>query len=180
MHSIIIKEAKEADVKLIKNLSWQTFFDTFREQNTREDMELFLSENFNTDKVLSEFKDPKNTFVIAYLKNEPIGYAKLSESNNAGKIGDENAIEISRLYAVKEKIGSGVGKALMDSCISIGNKKNKRVIWLGVWEHNQRAINFYRRFGFEKFGETVFMLGKDKQNDWLMKKDLTQTLPLQF
>jgi ribosomal protein S18 acetylase RimI-like enzyme len=41
-----------------------------------------------------------------------------------------------------------------------------------VWEHNQKAIQFYRKWGFEKFGEHFFMVGNDKQNDWLMKKEL--------
>jgi diamine N-acetyltransferase len=176
MQSIVIKTATEKDTLLIKNLSWQTFFDTFHQQNSREDMELFLRNNFNQEAVRVEITNPNNTFLVAYIKREAVGYAKLSESENPEELNGANSIEISRIYSVKEKIGSGVGKTLMEKSFEVARKKDKEVVWLGVWEHNQRAIQFYRRFGFEKFGEHIFMLGNDKQNDWLMKKRLTELL----
>jgi len=176
MLPIVIKTATEKDTSLIKNLSWQTFFDTFHQQNSREDMELFLKSNFNQNAVHAEIADPNNTFLLAYLKKEAVGHAKLSEGENPEGLSGVNAIEISRIYSVKEKIGSGIGKTLMEKSFEVARKKDKEVVWLGVWENNQRAIQFYRRFGFEKFGEHVFMLGNDKQNDWLMKKRLTELL----
>lgn len=172
MQSITIRQANEQDVKLIKNVSWQTFFDTFHPYNTKEDMELFLKTNFNEETVRNEITDKLNTFMVAYIRKQVAGYAKLSQSKNPPELGALKAIEISRIYTVKEKIGSGIGKALMEHCIKIAVEKNKDVIWLGVWEHNQRAIQFYRRWGFEKFEEQLFMLGNNRQNDWLMKKEL--------
>jgi ribosomal protein S18 acetylase RimI-like enzyme len=69
-------------------------------------------------------------------------------------------------------IGKGVGKILMQSCLDVAKEKSKEVVWLGVWEKNQRAIDFYTKWGFEKFGETSFLLGTDVQCDWLMLKIL--------
>jgi ribosomal protein S18 acetylase RimI-like enzyme len=69
-------------------------------------------------------------------------------------------------------IGKGVGKALMEACLDAGRRKGKEWIWLCVWEHNQRAIRFYEKIGFERFGQYVFVLGQDLQNDWCMKKRL--------
>jgi ribosomal protein S18 acetylase RimI-like enzyme len=60
----------------------------------------------------------------------------------------------------------------MQRCIEIARQKNAQVIWLGVWENNQKAISFYTKWRFEKFSEHVFMLGNDAQTDWLMKKIL--------
>ncbi len=172
MQQITFRLANESDVKLIKNISWQTFFDTFHPYNSKEDMELFLKTNFDEETVRNEIRNKQNTFMVAYLKKQVTGYAKLSETGNLPELTALNAIEVSRIYALKEKIGTGVGKALMEQCIRLAKEKNKDVIWLGVWERNQRAIQFYRRWGFEKFGEQLFMLGNDKQNDWLMKKEL--------
>jgi len=61
----------------------------------------------------------------------------------------------------------------MQVSLEIARKKQKQFIWLGVWEKNKRAIDFYTRWGFEKFGEWDFLLGNDLQRDWLMKKALT-------
>lgn len=172
MHPIKIRYADANDLKLIKNVSWQTFFDTFYQHNTKENMELFLKNNFSEEAVIQELNAKANTFMMAYLHKQLVGYAKLSEEKQPPELTSPKHIEIARLYAAKEKIGSGVGKALMNECLEKGRQKGKEVIWLGVWEHNQKAIQFYRRWGFEKFSEQTFMLGNDKQNDWLMKKQL--------
>ena len=115
---------------------------------------------------------PQNVFLTAFMDNELVGYAKLSTSENPPELENTAAIEIGRIYAAQKTIGLGVGKSLMLECISAAAKKNKQVIWLGVWEHNQRAISFYSKFGFEKFGEHDFVLGNDIQTDWLMKKTI--------
>ena len=82
------------------------------------------------------------------------------------------SIEIARIYALKKSIGKGVGRELMQKCISIAREMNRDIIWLGVWEKNERAIQFYRKWGFEKFAEHEFILGNDVQTDWLMYKRL--------
>jgi ribosomal protein S18 acetylase RimI-like enzyme len=138
-------------------------------------MEIFLSKNFSKEVVARELKDDKTNFVLAYLKKEIVGYAKLCESEPPRDLGKENSVEISRFYAVKSKIGSGVGKELMHHCIELAKTKGKDVLWLCVWSQNQRAIQFYRKFGFEKFGDHTFMLGNDAQDDWLMKLDIKST-----
>ena len=85
-------------------------------------------------------------------------------------LGSVNALEVARIYAMSNKVGKGVGSLLMQSCIEIGKQRNKEWLWLGVWEKNQRAIDFYTKWGFTKFDETDFLLGDDIQTDWLMKK----------
>jgi ribosomal protein S18 acetylase RimI-like enzyme len=87
-------------------------------------------------------------------------------------MGQGPAIEIVRLYAEQSAIGKGVGSALMRSVVDLGREKGKKWIWLGVWEHNHRAIAFYTKWGFEKFGDHPFILGSDTQTDWWMRKPL--------
>ena len=61
----------------------------------------------------------------------------------------------------------------MQACHDFAEQKGKKILWLGVWEKNQRAIDFYSKWGFEKFGDQKFVLGDDIQTDWLMKKDIS-------
>jgi ribosomal protein S18 acetylase RimI-like enzyme len=82
----------------------------------------------------------------------------------------ECPIEIERIYSKKEMIGKGVGKMLMERCLAVAAGNKRKEIWLGVWEYNDKAIEFYKRWGFEKFGEHHFPVGLDLQTDWLMKK----------
>ncbi len=41
-------------------------------------------------------------------------------------------------------------------------------LWLGVWEHNPKAMAFYKKFGFEVVGTQAFMLGNERQRDLVM------------
>ena len=172
MSDIIIYLASIDDADDIEYLSKKTFFDTFHAQNTKEDMEIFFRENFTHDKIKDELLNPLNYFFIAKINGENAGYCKLSAINKPDKFQDFKSIEICRLYALDNFIGEGIGKALMQYSIQFAAEQHASIIWLGVWEHNQRAIKFYKKFGFEKFDEHEFVLGKDVQNDWLMKKQL--------
>jgi ribosomal protein S18 acetylase RimI-like enzyme len=96
----------------------------------------------------------------------------LRDSEHPEHLENSAAIEIVRIYSIASMIGKGIGRLLMQTCIDIARKKNKAIVWLGVWEKNQRAIDFYTAWGFEKFGEQNFILGNDVQTDWLMKKHI--------
>ncbi len=170
--SIFIRHATTGDAALIADLSRQTFYDTFAAQNRPEDMALFLEQQFTRDALMEEVGAPGNTFLLAYDGAEVAGYARLREGA-APLGGNVAALEIARLYVVKSSIGKGVGKVLMQACINMAKEKGKKMVWLGVWENNERAIAFYTQWGFEKFSEQPFVLGYDVQTDWLMKKDIS-------
>jgi len=158
------------DAELIADISRETFYDTFASQNTREDMDLFMNEQFTKEKLMEEVAQENHIFILAESEGQVAGYAKLREGRYPDGLDDLPSIEIARIYSTKNFIGKGVGSALMKECIKSAHEIGKRVIWLGVWEKNELAIRFYERWGFEKFAEHEFVLGKDIQTDWLMKK----------
>jgi len=190
---LTIRIADKKDAPLIADLCRKTFYDTFAQHNTKENMDLYLSRQLTRESMIAEVENPGNIFLLAYLDGQPAGYAQLkpdsipaSSAINSKEPAIEgsqapvhehpaagaSAMEIYRIYAEQSAIGKGVGKALMHHCLEIAREKGKEWIWLGVWEHNQRAIDFYTKWGFEKFGEHVFLLGQDIQTDWEMKKKL--------
>lgn len=170
--SIIIRLATIANAELIAEISRQTFFDTFASFNTKENMDKFMNEQFSKESLMAEVGDAGNIFLIAYLDEEPVGYTLMRESNSPKELGSADTIEIVRIYNEQKAIGKGVGKSLMLRCIEIAKERNKDIIWLGVWEHNDNAVSFYKKFGYEQFGTHIFMLGDDPQTDLLLKKNL--------
>jgi ribosomal protein S18 acetylase RimI-like enzyme len=172
LNEIFIRQATAKDAELISSISRRTFIEAFGQFNTKENMESFLQNDFNKDRLMAQVSETGNFFLLAYFENELAGYVRMVESANPPALGEVAAIEIARIYSEQKFIGKGIGKALLLNCFELAAAGNKKMIWLGVWEHNQRAIDFYSRFGFEKFGDHIFMLGDDRQIDWLMKKDL--------
>jgi diamine N-acetyltransferase len=175
MSPVSIRYATAADRDLLADLSRQTFYEAFSSQNTKDNMDKFMNETFTKEALMKEVGGPGSIFILAYAEEEPVGYARMRENNNPPGLGTINAIEIARIYATTNSIGKGVGSALMQKCIDIAVEKKVDTIWLGVWQSNKRAVDFYTRWGFEKFDTHIFMLGDDPQKDWLMKKTLTNS-----
>ncbi len=172
MSIVTIRPATVIDADLIADISHTTFYDSFAAQNTQENMDKFMTEQFAKKDLAAEVSDPANKFFIAEHDGITAGYIKLREGKKPASLRQIAAIEIARIYALKEFIGKGVGAALMRQAIEFADNNDKRVIWLGVWEFNQPAIDFYTKWGFKKFSHHPFMLGNDRQTDWLMKKEL--------
>lgn len=166
---ITVKRATVTDASLIADLSRTTFYQAFAKDNTESDMELFMNEQFTKERLMQEVEKGAGIFLLAYDSDEAVGYARIRVDN---KLKHEDAVEVARIYALDKAIGKGVGKALMETCLQIANDMQMKAVWLGVWEKNERAIAFYQKWGFEKFGEHKFLLGTDLQTDCLMKKIL--------
>lgn len=169
---LMIKRADINDAAMLTELSVTTFRDKFAPMNSREDMEMYLTMEMNAEKLSAELSDSNSLFFLAYYDELPIGYAKLRTSSKPEELVSEKPIEIERLYVLQAYQSKKAGKMLMDHCIAYATGKGHDVIWLGVWEHNDGAIRFYSRFGFERFGSHPFILGNDIQTDILMKRAL--------
>jgi GNAT superfamily N-acetyltransferase len=169
---LTIRTASLADARLLTELGAMTFRETFESTNTEEDMKLYLANNFSDGQLESELKEEGTTFIIVEDDEKAVGYAKMRRHHEPAGLNESNQIEIERIYSCKEYIGKSVGKTLMDTCLKIAKEEGHKVAWLGVWEHNARAISFYTKWGFEPFGTHPFLLGTDLQTDILMKKEL--------
>lgn len=166
IRQINIEEAAE-----FAKFSAALFEETFAEFNSAEDMKLYLDESFKLDKIRQELEDP-NTYCFYADKNSmPIGCIKLilPDASFTGK----KSAELSRLYVSKLHHNQKIGAALMQFAIDFSLKNKAEKLWLGVWEHNQKAIYFYQNWGFIKTGTLDFKLGNDLQCDWLMEKVLS-------
>lgn len=167
-----IRYANKNDAKLLSELGKTTFYDTFAEQNTPEDMKLYLETSFSEEIQSSELENKDIIYLIAENKGIPIGFVKLKQNSTIEGISNGKPIEIERIYTLKEYIGKGIGAELIKKSIQEAKERGFDYLWLGVWEKNPRAIRFYEKWGFKKVGGHTFLLGKDPQNDFIMELNL--------
>ena len=167
---VVIRPATPHDNKLLAEVGAETFHDSFAEDNTPEDMQVYLSASFSPELQCLELADPRSKFLIAEINGEVVGYSHLKfEVAPHVDVGDR-PVEIVRFYSRKQWIGKGVGAQLMEKCLQEAVAAGCDAIWLGVWEINSRAIAFYRKWGFSEAGKQTFQLGDDIQQDLLMVK----------
>ena len=160
------------DAQLLSELGARTFYDTFAEDNTPENMAAYLKRSFSTEIQLKELAEPDVIFLIAEFEGVPNGYAQLILDSTDEAIKGRHPLEIRRIYAAQEYLGKGVGKELMQATIREAQQRNCDSVWLGVWEKNPRAIVFYKKWGFREVGTHVFFVGDDPQTDFIMELNL--------
>jgi ribosomal protein S18 acetylase RimI-like enzyme len=170
MENLRLVHADASHASVLAKLAQETFCESFEKVNNPEDFWAYVNEAFQVSKIAEEISEPGSLYIIAYVNNEIAGYARVRQSKEVNdQFPGKKTLELQRIYALAKFIGKGIGKALMNYCLELGRKQGADIVWLGVWERNQRAQEFYKKLGFERFGSHVFMLGKDPQTDILMK-----------
>jgi ribosomal protein S18 acetylase RimI-like enzyme len=65
--------------------------------------------------------------------------------------------------------GRGVGAALMDWALSEARALGRDAVQLSVWSENFAAQRFYARYGFSKLADIGFMVGNQRDEEFLLE-----------
>jgi ribosomal protein S18 acetylase RimI-like enzyme len=159
-------------VLLLQEIGRKTFAERFSSSNSKENMEKYLEEGFSLSKLQGEIDDPNAEFYFVMQDNNIIGYLKLNIGQSQTEIKNDNALEIERIYVLTEFHGQNIGQQLFEKALERAHAQKVDFIWLGVWEENKRAIQFYTKNGFIAFDKHIFKLGDEEQSDIMMKLKL--------
>ena len=172
MTNIDIRKVSLSDLIQLQKIGRQTFYETFAALNTEENMSAYLEKGFSIDKLTAELNDKDSEFYFASIDNNVIGYLKLNFGQAQTELKHDNALEIERIYVLKEFHGKKVGQIFYDKALEVARQRKVDYVWLGVWEENPRAISFYKKNGFVEFDKHIFVVGDDEQTDIMMKLTL--------
>lgn len=172
MIDINIQKITTDNIDQLQKLSRQTFFESFSPGNTEENIQKYLDEVFSINRLTDELNDNNAAFYFANLEDKEIAYLKLNFGPSQTELQGDRAVEIERIYVLNAFQGKSVGQALFGKAIEIARQKGADYVWLGVWEENLKAINFYKKNGFVVFDKHLFKLGNDEQTDLMMKLEL--------
>ena len=172
MSDIKLRKVNVNDIDQLQKISKQTFLETFAAGNKEENITRYLEEGFAAEKLAEEVKSENSEFYFAQFGDEIIGYLKLNSGDSQTELKDQKALEIERIYVLKEYLGKKVGQVLYEKALEVARQGNADYVWLGVWEENPRAIRFYMKNGFIEFDKHIFKLGDEEQTDIMMKLKL--------
>ncbi len=169
---IYYKKVNNSDVQELRDLAHDTFIEAFGALNSASDMAIYVTKAFDIKTVLSELNNPNSEFFFVMYNKKVIGYLKINEGPAQTEDNFDDAIEVERIYILPSFQGMKIGEELINKAINIAKRKDKKLIWLGVWDQNKNAIRFYQKHGFKAFNTHNFMLGNDEQTDVLMRRYL--------
>lgn len=162
------------EIQDLQKISFETFTQTFGNQNSKEDLNKYIEDNLSIKKLSDELNNPNSNFYFYQLNNQIVGYLKTNINEAQTEIKDKLSLEIERIYVLEKFQGHKIGHALLKFAIEKSKMKKLDFIWLGVWEENKKAIFFYLKHHFVQFDKHIFKLGEDLQTDILMKLTLNQ------
>jgi len=167
---ITIRSTVPADIPALQRIAIRTQVDTFGAYNTEANMNAYLNQAYSQENLSRELDEPGSHNYLAFVGDGLAGFMRLRVSDEVIHWLGTNTLELQRLYLDKAYMGQGVGAALMQQALAIARDGKYDWIWLGVWERNFKAQEFYSRWGFERFSEHIFQMGDDPQTDWLLRR----------
>lgn len=165
-----IKKCTLNELSSLQEICRRTFAETYGSQNTAENMKKYMDSAYSDEVLSEELSSPDSVTYIAYENSSPIGYMKLNRKGEQTESGYKNSLELQRIYIIPEAKGHGVGSRFIELAEKTAKRLGLEYVWLGVWEKNSAAITFYEDKGFKRFSEHTFVLGDERQTDFLMRK----------
>jgi ribosomal protein S18 acetylase RimI-like enzyme len=173
---VAIRHATPNDAAMLARIGADTFLAAYESQVGAAILRPYVAEAFTPERLAEELADLRGLFLIAQLDGVVAGYARVTTGDPPAGVEGDRPIELSRLYAVPTFIGRGIGAALMGAVLDEAGGLGGDVVWLGVWSLNERAIAFYRRWGFETVGSIAFHLGEAAHEDLIMSRRLRDSI----
>lgn len=159
-------------VAQLQAISVRTFTETFAPFNSEADIEKHNEARYNQPQLLEELTQVDSDFFFIYYEQNLAGYLKLNRKKAQSEPMSADYLEVERIYILEHFKRLGLGKALMDYAFDYARTAQLKKLWLGVWEHNKRALAFYASMGYQPISEHVFTLGGSQQRDLIMAIEL--------
>ena len=161
---LLIRNASQKDAKLIRELSWKVWPQTYSSLLSAEQIDYMMDLMYSETALLQQMQKG-HQFLIGSINNEPVAFASYGEIENS-------IYKLHKIYVLTSQQGQGFGKCIIEHIMKDIGHKNANALRLNVNRHN-KAKDFYQKLGFEVVGEEDIDIGNGYfMNDYVMEKKL--------
>jgi diamine N-acetyltransferase len=161
-----IRRGRVSDAAELAAFAARTFAEAFGDFTADDDLQAHLVATYRPDLQVREIADPTVITLLALQDEGIVAYAQVRlNPSPPACVTLPDAVELQRFYADRSVHGTGLATRLMQRALDAARELGGRHAWLGVWEHNTRAMAFYRKAGFVEIGSTHYVVGSDRQTD---------------
>jgi ribosomal protein S18 acetylase RimI-like enzyme len=172
MPELVIERASLRDAAELVELGARTFRATYESTTDATELEEYVASSFTLECIETQLRAPASYFFLASEQTRLVGYVHIRVVAPPACVAGLAPIELSRLYLEPDVQGRGFGAQLMQFALDESRRLDRRTIWLGVYDENTRARDFYRRWGFEDVGTREFEFGGTIYHDPVMSRPL--------
>lgn len=170
MGLLSVRRGVAGDEGTLAALAERTFRDAYAAENEPAFVDAYVRDHFQPNLLAAELADPAVTFLLVEDEGTIVGYSLIHSDQTHPAVAAKRPIQLARIYVDRTHIGSGIGSRLIERCLAEAAAQAHDVVWLGVWERNQRAIAFYERWAFRQVGEMQFDFGGELQRDIVLAR----------
>ena len=167
---MLIRRALPTDAAVLAELGAQTFIESFGHLYSQDDLQAFLAESHAATAYAKLLESPLYALWLAEADGEAIGYALAGPCGLPHEDAKAEDGELKRLYVSSTAQGSGVGAKLFEQALDWLEMNGPRTLWISVWSENYGAQRFYGRYGFEKAGEYEFIVGQQRDHEFMYRR----------
>ena len=165
-----IRRATAEDAAALAELGATTFIESFGQLYVPRDLQAFLEESHTVAAYAKALANPDYALWIAIRDGRAIGYAQAGPCGLPHQDVQPSDGELKRLYLLKSEQNGGVGRALFDQALAWLERNGPRMLWISVWSENLGAQRFYGRHGFEFAGEYEFIVGEQRDREFIYRR----------
>lgn len=171
--SITFAAPAAAHRKALRSMARRSFSEAFAHLYDPDPFAAFLDGAYGPAGTMErDLRDPAIHWLAAFSGSAPIGYAKVTPLRAQAPCPQPGALELQQIYVLAAWHGSGVAPQLMDWALTTARNAHAPEIYLTVFDHNERAKRFYRRYGFAEVGRCTFQLGDRIDDDRVWRRQL--------
>lgn len=167
--NITLHHATVSDAPALAALQRHVFAATYGAALPAATLDAYVGRTFATAQVAAEIARADTAHLLALYNGMLVGVSKLVRGAWDNPQHNHTA-EIARLYVDARFHGQGVAALLLQSTLGMAREQGARTAWLCVWQHNPRAIAFYRKHGFVAFGHIPVFVDDIRFDDLLMRR----------
>ncbi len=175
--TILIRRASPADARTLSTMGELTFTRSYASIVPAQELASYTRQAFSIEQIELELAARQITYFLALAGTIPCGYSKLAPTPAPPAVEGVKPVELARLYVLPERTGTGIGTELLKASLDAAVEQDYHSCWLRVWEGNDKAIEFYRRWGFREVGSEPYRVGRCSRNVLLMIRDLARRSP---
>ncbi|HAB52989.1 MAG: hypothetical protein A2315_04340 [Ignavibacteria bacterium RIFOXYB2_FULL_35_12] len=149
---ISLRNWTKEDFQTVRNILLVTWKDAYN-FIPEKDIITHLENYYGEAKLLELFDNHLVMGILAEIENKSVGWMKLFNDELRDKFF------ISSLYVLPELQGYGIGKKLLVKAEEIAAKLKYEKVWLGVMKDNVKALEWYKKIGFQFVEEEPFKMG---------------------